>query len=159
MIYTIDEISRRIQPVASAYGLQAVYLFGSYARGEATENSDIDLLIDTSGTNLRSLFSLGKLYCDLESALEKKIDLITLSSLEQSTRLSSDELFRDNIEREKVKAYRKETCNRIQWGPIKGMRNMVAHSYGSMSREIIWETATMDIPVLLNFCEEQLKEN
>ena len=55
-------------------------------------------------------------------------------------------------------AYRKETCNRIQWGPIKGMRNMVAHSYGSMSREIIWETATMDIPVLLNFCEEQLKE-
>ena len=43
MIYTIDEISRRIQPVASAYGLRAVYLFGSYARGEATENSDIDL--------------------------------------------------------------------------------------------------------------------
>ncbi len=184
MIYTIDEISRRIQPVASAYGLQAVYLFGSYARGEATENSDIDLLIDTSGTNLRSLFSLGKLYCDLESALEKKIDLITLSSLEQTTRLPSDELFRNNIEKEKVKlydgdyqrsiafsilqigelggslseAYRKETCNRIQWGPIKGMRNMVAHSYGSMSREIIWETATMDIPVLLNFCEEQLKE-
>ena len=55
-------------------------------------------------------------------------------------------------------AYRKETCNRIQWGPIKGMRNMVAHSYGSMSREIIWETTTMDIPVLLNFCEEQLKK-
>ena len=105
MIYTVDEIARRIQPVASAYGVQAVYLFGSYARGEATENSDIDLLIDTTGTNLRSLFSLGKLYCDLESALEKKIDLVTLSSLEQTTRLSSDELFRDNIEREKVKLY------------------------------------------------------
>lgn len=55
--------------------------------------------------------------------------------------------------------YRKATCNRIQWGPIKGMRNMVAHSYGSMSREIIWETAVMDIPVLLEFCEEQLEEN
>ena len=54
--------------------------------------------------------------------------------------------------------YRKATCNRIQWGPIKGMRNMVAHSYGSMSREIIWETAVMDIPVLLEFCEEQLRE-
>ena len=60
MIYTIDEISRRIQPVASAYGLRAVYLFGSYARGEATENSDIDLLIDTSGTNLRSLFPCSR---------------------------------------------------------------------------------------------------
>ena len=37
--------------------------------------------------------------------MEKKIDLITLSSLEQTTRLSSDELFRSNIEREKVKLY------------------------------------------------------
>lgn len=45
----------------------------------------------------------------------------------------------------------------MQWGPIKGMRNLVAHSYGNMSREIIWETATVDIPTLLQFCEEQLK--
>ena len=41
---------------------------------------------------------------------------------------------------------------------MKGMRNLVAHNYGSMSREIIWETAVMDIPVLLAFCEEQLRE-
>mgnify|MGYP004470985899 FL=1 len=52
--------------------------------------------------------------------------------------------------------YRKATSRQIQWGPMKGMRNMVAHSYGSMSREIIWETATVDIPSLLVFCEEQL---
>ncbi len=52
--------------------------------------------------------------------------------------------------------YRKATSSRIQWGPIKGMRNLVAHSYGSMSREIIWETATVDIPSLLAFCQEQL---
>ena len=104
-IYAIDELRALISPIAAQYGVDRIFLFGSYARGEATENSDIDLLIDTSGTNLRSLFSLGKLYCDLESALEKKIDLITLSSLEQTTRLSSDELFRSNIEKEKVKLY------------------------------------------------------
>lgn len=52
--------------------------------------------------------------------------------------------------------YRAETAKRIQWGPIKGMRNLVAHSYGSMSRDIIWETAVTDIPVLKLFCEEQL---
>ena len=52
--------------------------------------------------------------------------------------------------------YRKATSQRIQWGPIKGMCNLVAHSYGSMSREIVWETATVDIPSLLRFCEEQL---
>ncbi len=54
--------------------------------------------------------------------------------------------------------YRKLTSKRIQWGPIKGMRNMVAHSYGSMSRRVIWETATVDIPVLRQFCVEQLTE-
>ncbi len=54
--------------------------------------------------------------------------------------------------------YRKATANRIQWGPIKGMRNLVAHNYGSMSRDIIWETATIDIPALKDFCEEQLAE-
>lgn len=31
--------------------------------------------------------------------------------------------------------FREATANRVQWGPIKGMRNLVAHSYGSMSRE------------------------
>ena len=53
--------------------------------------------------------------------------------------------------------YREATAGRIQWGPIKGMRNLVAHSYGRMSRDIIWETAVTDIPVLMAFCEEQLK--
>ena len=72
MIYSLEEIARWIQPVASAYGLRAVYLFGSYARGEATEQSDIDLLVDTSGTTLHSLFALGKLYCDLKMALDRK---------------------------------------------------------------------------------------
>ena len=42
-------------------------------------------------------------------------------------------------------------------GPIKAMRNLVAHNYGSMSREIIWETAVADIPVLCEFCEQQLQ--
>ena len=45
MIYTVDEISRRISPVAEKYHLKAVYLFGSYARGEANESSDIDLVV------------------------------------------------------------------------------------------------------------------
>lgn len=52
--------------------------------------------------------------------------------------------------------YRQATADRVQWGPIKGMRNLVAHNYGSMCREIIWETATTDIPALKRFCEEQL---
>ena len=53
--------------------------------------------------------------------------------------------------------YRQATASRIQWGPIKGMRNLVVYSYESMSRDIIWETAVSDIPVLRDFCNEQLE--
>lgn len=52
--------------------------------------------------------------------------------------------------------FRKETSGRIQWGPIKAMRNLFAHSYGHMDRDIIWETATTDIPVLRDFCNEYI---
>lgn len=53
--------------------------------------------------------------------------------------------------------FRKQTADRIQWGPMKAMRNLVAHNYGKMDQSIIWETATTDIPALLKFCEEQLE--
>lgn len=55
--------------------------------------------------------------------------------------------------------FRQSTAHQVQWGPMKGMRNLVAHNYGSMSRDIIWETATMDIPALKAFCDTQLTEN
>ena len=71
MVYTLDEIARRIRPVAEKYRLKAVYVFGSYARGEAREDSDIDLLVDLTGADLSGFFAIGGLYNDLEAALEK----------------------------------------------------------------------------------------
>lgn len=41
---------------------------------------------------------------------------------------------------------------------MKAMRNLVAHYYGKMERSIIWETVTVDLPVLGQFLEEQLGE-
>ena len=105
MVYSISEIQARIAPVAQKYGLKAVYLFGSYARNEATEHSDVDLLVDTTRTALKSLFALGALYCDLEDALQKKIDLITVSSLEQPVQMPHEEDFRKAVWREKVQLY------------------------------------------------------
>lgn len=105
MIYSVEQIAQRILPVAQKYGLKAVYLFGSYARGTATEASDIDILIDTSGTNIKSLISLFAVYCDLEDALQKKIDLITVSSLEQRPQMETDIHFRDAVLKERVNLY------------------------------------------------------
>ena len=71
----------------------------------ATENSDIDLLVDTTSTKLTSLFSLGKLYCELEDALGKNIDLITVSALTQREQMPSDKVFRETILNERVDIY------------------------------------------------------
>ena len=56
-VYTIDEIIELITPVAKRYAVASVWLFGSYARGEATCDSDVDLLID--GGAIHSLYQLS----------------------------------------------------------------------------------------------------
>ena len=103
MIYTLDEIKKRVFPVIQKYNIPAMYLFGSYARGEATEESDLDFLVDTTGTNLTSLLSLGALYCDLEEVFQKSIDLITVRSVMQNAETESERSFRDAVTQERVK--------------------------------------------------------
>ena len=94
-IYTIDSLRSIIAPIAAQHGVDRIYLFGSYARGEANQNSDVDLRVDKG--NLRGLFALGALYCDLEDSLGKKLDLLTTGSLDQS--------FLKEIEKEEVLLY------------------------------------------------------
>ena len=103
MVYTLDEIKKCVLPVIQKYNIPAMYLFGSYARGEATEESDMDFLVDTTGTRLTSLLALGELYCDLEEVFHKDIDLITVRSCLQNVVTESGRSFRDTVMRERVK--------------------------------------------------------
>lgn len=104
MVYTLDEIARRVRPVAEKYHLRAVYVFGSYARGEAHEDSDVDLLIDDTGSGLRGL-AYGGLCFDLEEALGKEISFLVMDSLEGPCRVKSDIYFRENVNRERRQIY------------------------------------------------------
>ena len=79
-VYTIEEIKSIVAPIAAAHDVNRIYLFGSYARGEATTGSDIDLRVDKG--RLKGLFALGALYADLEDGLGKQLDLFTTGSLE-----------------------------------------------------------------------------
>jgi uncharacterized protein with HEPN domain len=54
--------------------------------------------------------------------------------------------------------FKDSTRDSVQWGPIKAMRNLVAHSYRKMDVETVWETATKDIPKLREFCKITLKK-
>jgi predicted nucleotidyltransferase len=101
MVYTIEEIKERIRPVAEKYNLPAVYLFGSYARGEADEKSDIDIMIDRTGAKVKTLWDLGGVFGDLEDCFQKEIDLITTFGLNDS----NDTRFKNNVEHEKVRVY------------------------------------------------------
>ena len=105
VICTLDEIRRIIVPIAQKYNLSAVYLFGSYARGTAREDSDLDLLVDTTGARIAGFFELAALHLDLEEALQKRVDLITLRSIQQKARMPSQESFQKAVLEEMVKLY------------------------------------------------------
>ena len=103
MIYTIDELIKRIAPVAEKYKLNAVYLFGSYARGTATEDSDVDLLVDLYDSSVYESKMKG-LYEDFHRAINKKIDLVTLGTLEHQAEGIYYKISQ-RIMRESVKVY------------------------------------------------------
>lgn len=105
MIYTLKEIRERVAPIIGKYRISAMYLFGSYARGEAREESDLDFLVDTTGTELTSLLKLGMLYCDLEAAFEKEIDIITVGAIMQESAMPSDMDFKNTILNERAQLY------------------------------------------------------
>ena len=103
MVYTIEQLRERIAPVAEKYKLCAVWVFGSYARNEADESSDIDFLIDRTGSNVRSLFQMGGVYNDFSEAVGKSIDLITTVGLEQeSTKEMTPELSQNVYNERKI---------------------------------------------------------
>ena len=91
-VYTIEELQSRISPIAIQYGVERVYLFGPYAKGCATADSDIDLRIDKG--RLRGLFALSGMRLDICSALDKDVDLLTTNSLDKEFlgRIHGDEV-------------------------------------------------------------------
>ena len=93
--YTIQELKSLIAPIAKKYGIARVYLFGSFARGEQSPDSDIDLRIDKGA--LKGLFALGGFYEEVSSALGMKVDVLTTGSLDRD--------FLDSIKEDEVLLY------------------------------------------------------
>ena len=94
-IYSVNDLKAIVAPIAAQHGAERIYLFGSYARGEAGSNSDVDLRIDKG--QIRGLFALGALYSDLEEKLGKHLDLLTTGSL--------DPEFLNHIAKEEILLY------------------------------------------------------
>ena len=78
----------KTQPVVKAW------LFGSFARGEETQTSDVDILFVPDKTQHFSLFTMGGMYEDLKELLGREVDLVTVGGLMPFARESAD---RDKI--------------------------------------------------------------
>ena len=71
-IYTSQELQAILAPIFAAYGVRRAVLFGSCAKGTATDRSDVDILVD-SGLHGLAFFGLLE---DVSSALDRPVDLI-----------------------------------------------------------------------------------
>ncbi len=94
--YSVEDIRHIVTPIAREYGVESVSLFGSYSRGTATVESDVDLKIEKG--KLRSLFQLSGFRLAVEDALQLPVDMVTSES--------SDEMFLDMIAKDEVLLYR-----------------------------------------------------
>ena len=73
---TFNEIRNLITPVLELYHVKSAYVFGSYARGEANETSDVDLFVVFDNDEI-SLFEVGGLLETLKEVLQMNVDLLT----------------------------------------------------------------------------------
>ena len=91
-ILTIDQIRKICGEISKDYSVEYCYLFGSYAKGKATEKSDVDLLVAMPVDGMK-FFELIEV---LREQLKKKIDLLDIAQLENNPALVQ-EILRDGI--------------------------------------------------------------
>jgi predicted nucleotidyltransferase len=73
-----------ILQIAQRHGVGQVRVFGSVARGETTENSDLDLLIDVTGPT--PPWFPGGLVAELEALLDRRVDVVETDALRKELR-------------------------------------------------------------------------
>ena len=83
---SIEEIRERIAPILEKWRVRRASVFGSYARGEADDNSDVDILVELSED--MSLMDLVELKLEIEDVLGKRVDLVEFDALKPSIRES-----------------------------------------------------------------------
>ena len=95
-VLTIRQIKERIKPVMEKHNVKDVYLFGSYARGEANRDSDVDIYCDKGDVD--TLFKAVAFKEELEIALGKKVDVVTIGS-------HMHDYFKKHLEEDKIKLW------------------------------------------------------
>lgn len=98
-IPTVDEIKERVQPILASFGLNEVYLFGSYSRGQATEGSDVDLAFVSDRT--LSYFEIFEIEDKLEKELGKSVELVPMDQLSETKTPIGQYMYKNQIQKER----------------------------------------------------------
>lgn len=91
-MHTIEEITKTIVSISSQYDVDEIYIFGSYARGEADDISDLDIAIRAPRLTIMQIASLS---FKIEKSLNVEIDMIPMETMEEP--------FLERISKEAVK--------------------------------------------------------
>ena len=86
MTRNIAEIQTVLTPVFHDYGISRAVLFGSVAKGTATEKSDLDLLVDSK---LRGLKFVGFMEA-VRQAVDMPVDILNISHIEKGSRIEHE---------------------------------------------------------------------
>jgi len=84
-----DRIVRKVRTYCREHGVKSLFLLGSCARGDATDSSDIDLLVEFQENIQLSYLDLMLIKSDLEGILGSEIDLVEMDSLVNPIRRKS----------------------------------------------------------------------
>ncbi len=103
MPYTIEQIKQKTAPIFKSYGVKKAYIFGSYAKGEQTDESDLDIFTDSNG-QLKGLDFVGLLE-SLVMVFDVDIDLFDSSHIDKKSELYNQVL------NSRVKIYEKQKNN------------------------------------------------
>ncbi|MCD8370118.1 MAG: nucleotidyltransferase domain-containing protein [Clostridiales bacterium] len=82
-ILTLERISEIVRPIALKYNINEIYLFGSYARGEATNESDLDFLV--FGGNQFRLTMIFAVAEELREAFGKDVDVFEINEVNRES--------------------------------------------------------------------------
>ncbi len=82
-VYTIDQLKERLIPVFIDNSIKKAVLFGSYGKGNASKESDIDLLVDSG---LKGLRFVG-LIEDIRRAVDKDVDVFDITHVEKDSKI------------------------------------------------------------------------
>lgn len=91
-VINIEYIQQKCEKVFEEYEIEFCYLFGSYAKGKATPESDVDLLISTEVSGLK-FYGLVE---EIRTALHKKVDVLNMNQLTDNPELTK-EILKDGI--------------------------------------------------------------